>query len=68
MPGVVTFRDGARGRVFLVVSAKKRPDRRVYVAGPPGPRTTRSDGKANVRTRKTLLNSLSPLSTSKVFS
>ena len=36
--------------------------------GPPGPRTTRSDGKANVRTRITLLNSLSPLSTSKVFS
>ena len=25
---------------------------------PPGPRTTRSDGKANVRTRRTLLNSL----------
>ncbi len=31
--GVVTFRDGAQGRLFLVVSAKKRPDRRVLPKG-----------------------------------
>ncbi len=31
--GVVTFRDGAQGRLFLVVRAKKRPDRRVLPKG-----------------------------------